>query len=60
MTLNAKADKIRKLMIIELNFEKISKTFDSEISKLQPVNLSKTSRDTLGVFQEAADSLESF
>ena len=51
-------------MIIELNFEKISKTvrekFESETSKLQPVNLSETSRDTAGVHQRVADSLQSF
>ena len=49
-------------MIIKLNFEKISKTvknFDSETSKLQPVNLPKTSRDTAGVQQRATDSLQS-
>ena len=47
-------------MIIELNSEKISKTgkeLDSETSKLQPVNLLETSRDTAGVHQRAADSL---
>ena len=48
---------------MELNFEKISKTakiFDSETSKLQPVNLSETSRDTVGLHQRAAESLQSF
>ena len=34
--------------------------FDSEISKLQPVNLSEASRDTAGVHQKVADSLQSF
>ena len=50
-------------MIIELNFEKISKTvknLDSETSKRQPVNLSETSRHTTGVHQRTADSLQSF
>ena len=35
-------------------------TFDSEISKLQSVNLSETSRDTASVHQRAADSLQNF
>ena len=34
-----------------------SQKFDSEFSKLQPVNLSKTSRDSAGVHQRVADSL---
>ena len=41
------------------NFEKNkqnSEKFDSETSKLQPVNLSETSRDTAGVHKRAADS----
>ena len=36
-----------------------SEKCDSEISKLQPVNLSETSDDTVGVHQRAADSLQS-
>ena len=57
MTLNARrrpriAYKRQKPMIIKPNYEKISKT-----SKLQPVNLSETSRDTNCVHQGAADSL---
>ena len=36
-----------------------SEKFDTETSKLQPVNLPETSRDTAGVHQRAADSLES-
>ena len=50
-------------MIIELNFEKISKKsekFDSKTVNLQPVNLSETSRDTACVLQRAADSFQSF
>ena len=50
-------------MIIELNFENILKKgekFDSETSKLQPVNLSEKSGDTAGVHQRAADSSQSF
>ena len=51
-------------MIIELNFEKISKTlhemFHSGTPKIQPVNLSETSRHTACVHQKAADSLQSF
>ena len=46
-------------MLIEQNFEKISKTVKST-TKLQPVNLSETSRATAGVHQRAADSLQSF
>ena len=34
-----------------------SEKFDSETSKLQPVNLSETSRHTAGVHQRAADIL---
>ena len=34
-----------------------SEKFDSEISKLYPVNLSETSRDTASVHQRAAHSL---
>ena len=52
-----------KPIIVELNFEKISKTankIDSETSKLQPVNLSETSSDTADVHQRAADSLRFF
>ena len=37
-----------------------SETFDSETSKLQPVNLSETSQDTACVHQRVADSLQSF
>ena len=37
-----------------------SKKFDSETSKLQPVNLSETSRDTASAHQRAADPLQSF
>ena len=47
-------------MVIELNFEKKkrnSEKVDSETSKLQPVNLSETSRDTAGVHQRVADFL---
>ena len=49
-------------MLVEVNFEKISKTekFESETSKLQPVNLSETSRDAAGVHEKVADSLQSF
>ena len=48
-------------MIMELNFGKInSEKFDSETSKLQPVNILETSRDTAGVHQRAADSSQSF
>ena len=36
-----------------------SEKFDSETSKLQPVNLSETSGDTAGVHQRSADSLKS-
>ena len=42
-------------MIVELNFEKICKTV--KYTKLQPVHLSETSRDTAGVHQRAADCL---
>ena len=48
-------------MTIALNSEKISKIvemFDSETSKLQPVNPSETSTDTAGAHQRAADSLQ--
>ena len=34
--------------------------FDSETSKIQPVNLSEMSRHTNGVQQRAADNLEMF
>ena len=37
-----------------------SEKFDSETSKLQPLNLSETSGDTAGVHQRAADSLQRF
>ena len=37
-----------------------SERFDSKTSNLQPVNPSETSRDTAGVHQRAADSLQSF
>ena len=37
-----------------------SETFDSETSKLQPVNPSETSRHTAGVNQRAADSVQGF
>ena len=49
-------------MIIELNLRKEgnSEKFDSETSKLQLVNLSEMSRDTAGVHQREADSLQSF
>ena len=51
-------------MINELNFEnickKFSEKFNSETLKLQPVNLSETSRDTTGVHQRAAGSLQKF
>ena len=50
-------------MIIELNFENNkynSENFDSETSKLEPVNLAETSRHTAGVHQRVADSLQSF
>ena len=35
-----------------------SEKFDSETSKLQPVNLSEKRRDIVGVYQRAADSLQ--
>ena len=35
-----------------------SEKFDSETSKLYPVNLSEKRRDTVGVHQRAADSLQ--
>ena len=47
-------------MIIELNFGKNkqnSEKSDSKTSKLHPVNLSETSRDTASVHQRVADSL---
>ena len=49
-------------MIIELNFEnkQNSEKFDSKTSKLQPVNLSETSRDAAGVRQKVAYSLQRF
>ena len=37
-----------------------SETINSETSKLQPVNLSETSGDTVGVPQRVADSLQNF
>ena len=37
-----------------------SEKFDSETSKPQPVDLSETSRDTAGIHQKEADSLQSF
>ena len=40
-------------MVIEQNSEK----FDSETSKLQPVNQSEASRHTASIHQRAADSL---
>ena len=43
-----------------LEYKQNSKKFDSETSKLQPVNISETSRDTDGVHQRAANSLQSF
>ena len=43
-------------MITEQN----SENFDSEASKLQPVNLSETSKNTAGVNERAAYSLQSF
>ena len=36
-----------------------SEKFDSETSKLQPVNLSEASGDTPGIQQKVADSLKS-
>ena len=50
MTLNAR----------HLNFEKVSKTVKDSSAKLQPLNLSETSRKTVGVHQRASDSLQSF
>ena len=48
-------------MIIELNFEKISKTVKNSTAQLRkPVNLSETSRDTAGEHERVADSLQSF
>ena len=35
-----------------------SEKFDSETSKLEPVNLSKKRRDIVGVHQRTADSLQ--
>ena len=40
--------------------EENSEKFDSRTSKLQSVNLSETSRDTVGVHQRVADSLQGF
>ena len=37
-----------------------SEKYDSETSKLQPVNLSETSWDTAGVHHRATDSSQSF
>ena len=55
-SLPLKADDYRaKFWEYKQNGEK----FDSETSKLQPVNLSETSRDTAGVHQRAADLLQS-
>ena len=45
-------------MIIELDSQEISEKFDSETSKLQPVNLSEKRRDVVDVHQAAADSLQ--
>ena len=50
-------------MIIELNFEKISKTVKNSTakpSKLQPLNLSETSEHSSGVHERATDSLHRF
>ena len=48
---------IRKEMILEPNFKKITKTVKTSTAK--PVNLSETSRDTADVHQRTADSLQS-
>ena len=56
-SLKIKTDDIRgKLRENEQKSEK----FDSETSKLQPVNLSETPRDTARVHQRVADSLQRF
>ena len=38
--------------------QQTSEKFDSETSKLEPVNLSKKRRDIVGVHQRMADSLQ--
>ena len=66
MTLNARkscADRFLKIKAND-NLARFSRNpqnsekFDSETLKLKPVNLSEKCRDTVGVHQRAADSLQ--
>ena len=66
MALNARKSCVDSFLKIKLDDNRArfsrnqqsSEKFESETSKLQPVNLSEKRRDIVGVHQRAADSLQ--
>ena len=68
MTLNARKSSADRFLKIKTDYDRArfsrnqqdSEKFDSEASKLQPVNLSETSKDPATIYQRVAESLQSF